>query len=313
MDRIAYRLRILANSISFNAMTSPASIQYLTRPEGRVAYTVTGSGPLVVAVPGMGDLRSSYRELVEPLVQAGFRVAVTDLRGHGDSDTAFQAHGDIATAGDLLALIDHLNELEQAGTGHKTGGAIVLGNSMGAAAAEWATAERPDAIRALVFFGPILRDPETTPAKAAAMKLALRLMLTRPWGAGAWANFYRSLNTGVQAPWLGQHVADIRANLQQPGKLRSFRQLALQLSHAEVEPRIREVHVPTLAFLGELDPDYADPIAEAEWLRGHGLSVVMVPDAGHYPHAQRPELVVTPTLEFLHALPALEQHGGKNA
>ena len=40
--------------------------QYLDRGEGRIAYDVTGSGPLVVAVPGMGDLRSTYRHLAPP-------------------------------------------------------------------------------------------------------------------------------------------------------------------------------------------------------------------------------------------------------
>jgi hypothetical protein len=31
--------------------------QYLDLPEGRIAYDVIGSGPLVIALPGMGDLR----------------------------------------------------------------------------------------------------------------------------------------------------------------------------------------------------------------------------------------------------------------
>ena len=46
------------------------SLQYLTRPEGRIAYDVRGSGPLVVCVSGMSDLRSTYRHLVDPLVDA---------------------------------------------------------------------------------------------------------------------------------------------------------------------------------------------------------------------------------------------------
>ena len=62
---------------------------YVTRPEGRVAYDVAGEGPLLVLVPGMGDLRGSYRFLTPALRQAGYRVACTDLRGHGDSDTTF--------------------------------------------------------------------------------------------------------------------------------------------------------------------------------------------------------------------------------
>ena len=44
--------------------TTRTAVRYLSRPGGRVAYEVSGEGPLVVAVPGMGDLRSTYRYLV---------------------------------------------------------------------------------------------------------------------------------------------------------------------------------------------------------------------------------------------------------
>ena len=48
------------------------STQYLDRPEGRVAYEVSGDGPLVVLVPGMGDLRAAYRFLAPALEEAGY-------------------------------------------------------------------------------------------------------------------------------------------------------------------------------------------------------------------------------------------------
>lgn len=264
-------------------------VHYLQRPEGRISYTVEGSGPLVVAVPGMGDLRSSYRELVRPLLDAGYRVAVTDLRAHGQSDTTFTEFGDIATGGDLLALIDELG-----------GPAVVLGNSMGAAAAAWAAAERPDAIAGLALYGPLLRDPAMGRATVAALHGMYRVLFARPWGARAWAAYYRStLNKGRTAPWLGEHVAALRASLSEPGRLRSFRRLTLQLTHSVVEPRLPEVSAPMLAFVGELDPDYKDPAAEAAWIESLGAEVVRVPEAAHYPHAQRPDVVLPATLDFL--------------
>ncbi|WP_314149304.1 alpha/beta hydrolase [uncultured Leifsonia sp.] len=264
-------------------------VRYLQRPEGRISYTVEGAGPLVVAVPGMGDLRSSYRELVGPLLEAGFRVAVTDLRAHGQSDTTFRVFGDIATGQDLIALIDELG-----------GPAVVLGNSMGAASAAWAAAERPDAVAGLVLTGPLLRDPAMSRLTVAAMHGMYRVLFAGPWGAAAWAGYYRSaLNRGRTAPWLGEHVAALRANLSEPGRLRSFRHLTLQLTHSVVEPRLPEVSAPILAFVGDLDPDFTDPAAEAEWIASLGAEVVRVPESGHYPHAQRPDIVVPATLDFL--------------
>ncbi|MGB2839556.1 MAG: alpha/beta hydrolase, partial [Actinomycetes bacterium] len=59
-----------------NTMTTPRpTTQFLTRGSDVVAYDVQGEGPLVVAVPGMGDLRTTYRFLAPTLVAAGFRVA----------------------------------------------------------------------------------------------------------------------------------------------------------------------------------------------------------------------------------------------
>ena len=64
---------------------------HIQRPEGRLAYDVTGtaSGPLVICVPGMGELRQSYRLLAPLLVEEGCRVVTLDIRGHGDSDATF--------------------------------------------------------------------------------------------------------------------------------------------------------------------------------------------------------------------------------
>ena len=47
--------------MNVDATTSTAAARttsYLTRPEGRIGYDIAGDGPLVVLVPGMGDLRA---------------------------------------------------------------------------------------------------------------------------------------------------------------------------------------------------------------------------------------------------------------
>jgi pimeloyl-ACP methyl ester carboxylesterase len=272
------------------------SLQHLQRPEGRIAYTVAGpaSGPLVVLVPGMGDLRSTWRELVGPLVDAGHRVAALDLRGHGDSDTTFRTHGDVVTGQDTLALVEHLG-----------GPAVLVGNSMGAAAAAWAAAERPDLVAGLVLTGPLLRDPPAPALVTAAMHGVMRVLFARPWGAAVWTSYYRGyLNRGTKAPWLDEHAADLRNAMRDPAHLRSFRHLTVQLTHAPVEARVAEIVAPAVAFVGAIDPDYKDPAAEAQWLReAIGADVTVVPDVAHYPHHQAPEVVVPGTLAFLADLP----------
>ena len=131
------------------SVPSVQETSYLSRPEGRIGYDVARDGSLVVLVPGMGDLRAGYRFLAPALRAAGYRVACTDLRGHGDSDATFASYGDEETAGDVIALIEELG-----------GPAVVVGNSMGAGAAVPPTALRsglsatavpPQALGALCF------------------------------------------------------------------------------------------------------------------------------------------------------------------
>jgi pimeloyl-ACP methyl ester carboxylesterase len=271
--------------------TSSQDVHFIQRPEGRIAYTVQGAGPLVVTVPGMGDLRSTFREQVAPLVDAGYRVASMDLRGHGDSDTTFRTHGDVATAQDLIALIDELG-----------GPAVVLGNSMGGGAAAWAAAERPDAVAGIVLYGGFLRNPKASAFATASLHGLYRLLFVQPWGAGLWASYYKGLNKGTKAPWLDEHAAAIRTNLKEPGRMRSFRHLAVQLTHAPVEARLPEVHAPMLAFVGDHDPDFADPDAERQWIASLGAETVLVPDAGHYTQNQRPDITVPGTIAFIEKL-----------
>ncbi len=266
------------------ATASATQTRYLDRPGGRIAYDVTGSGPLVVAVPGMGDLRSNYRYLVPALVAAGYRVATMDLRGHGDSDATFDSYDNVANGSDTLALIEHLG-----------GPAVVIGNSMGAGAAAWAAAEAPQKVSGLVLVGPFVRNPPTSFFKM----LMFRLALLRPWGAAAWNAYIPNLYPGRPPADLDEHRARIRESLRRPGHWSAFA-ATTHTSHEPAEARLGEVRAPTLVVMGDANPDFDDATAEAayvaEQLRAES---VMVPGAGHYPHAEYPELVGPAIVGFL--------------
>jgi pimeloyl-ACP methyl ester carboxylesterase len=277
------------------AMTTSQSnnVAVLGRPEGNIAYTDAGSGPLVVAVPGMGDVRSTYDDLAPALVDAGYRVVIADLRGHGDSGTTFRTHGDDATGADLLALVEHLG----------AGPAVLLGNSMGASSAAWAAAERPDLVRGLVLISPLLRQPGS-PAMQRVLRLVYRALLARPWGAAFWGAYYSSISKGRRSARHAEQVAAVRQNLREPGHLRSFRDLAMALDHSVVEARLPEVAAPSLAVVGALDPDFADPAKELAWITETiGARGVLVDEVGHYPQHQAPDVVVPAVLDFLAGLP----------
>jgi pimeloyl-ACP methyl ester carboxylesterase len=271
-------------SMTTNPPEQAPSTRTLSRPEGHIAYDVAGEGPLVVLVPGMGDLRSTYRFIAPALRAAGYRVATTDLRGHGESDTTFTSYGDIDSARDVLALIEELGDP-----------AAVVGSSMGAGAAAWAAAERPDLVRAVVLMGPFVRNPDVS----ALSRIMLRVAMVPAWAALSWKSYLPRLYAGRKPADFDSYLAQVHANLRRPGYTKAFCRTT-RTDHAPVQARLGEVRAPSLVVMGEADPDFPDPRAEADWIAEalHG-SVVMVPGAGHYPQSQQPEIVTTAIVGFL--------------
>lgn len=263
---------------------TPATTEFLDRSDGRIAYDVAGSGPLLVLIPGMGDLRATYRFTVSPLVAAGYRVATTDLRGHGDSDTTFASYGDAETAGDVLALIEQLG-----------GPAVIVGNSMGAAAAACAAAERPDLVEGLVLVGPFVRNGQVN----SFMRAMMRIAMAPAWVAASWKAYAPRLYAGRRPADLDAHIDSVITSLRRPGYGKAF-SLTTRVDHAPAQERLAGITAPTLVVMGELDPDFPDPRAEAEWIATTlSGTVTMIPEAGHYPQSQQPDVVNEAVLDFL--------------
>ena len=273
-----------ASFMTTNTPTQLESTRYLTRPAGRVAYDVDGHGSLVMLVPGMGDLRRTYRYLAPSLRDAGHRVACMDLRGHGESDATFSSYGDVETSGDILALVDELG-----------GPAVIVGNSMGAGAAVIAAAARPDMVRGLVLVGPFVRNGKT----GAIQRLLFRMATAPLWAATAWKSYLPKLYAGRKPDDFTEYRSEVVTSLRRPGYARAFSRTT-HTSHDPAEAQLGRVTAPTIVVMGEHDPDFADPKAEATWI-GEALhaEVVMVPDAGHYPQSQHPHVTADAVRRFL--------------
>jgi len=257
---------------------------FLSRPEGRVAYDLSGTGPLVVCVPGMGDLRAEYRFLAERLVAAGFRVATMDVRGHGESDTSFADVSPAAIGSDIVALLESLNER-----------GFVVGTSMAAAAAIWAAAEARDRVLGIVLAGPFVRDVKVS----ALLRGMLRVLMAKLWGRAFWIRYYASLYPTAKPADFAEYRHALRKNLDEPGRFDALRGM-MRASKQPCEARIPDVHAPTLVVMGTKDPDFPDASKEArevaDRLKGE---VFLVDGAGHYPHAEMPDLVAPRIVSFL--------------
>jgi pimeloyl-ACP methyl ester carboxylesterase len=159
----------------------------------------------------------------------------------------------------------------------------------------WAAAERPGAVAGLVLLGPFVHN---TPVNV-FVRWALRLAMAGPWRTSVWRSYLPVLYAGERPADFEEHRAAVVAALKRPGHGAAFRATS-HTSHAPAEERLDRVTVPTLVVMGDHDPDFPDPAAEGQWvaerLRG---DLLLVPDAGHYPQAQRPDLVNPVVLDFL--------------
>lgn len=258
-------------------MSKSPVISHLQRPEGRIAWSLHGtSGPLVVGMPGMGDLRENWDGFAEALAHRGYRVAVMDLRGHGRSDATFQDVSRETIGADALALADSLSPEEPV---------VFVGNSYTGASAVWLATEKPARVQALVLIAPFARGVEPTFFQKAALKVGL----LRPWGPAVWASYYGSLFPVHPPEDLDARKKAVRENLRETGRLESLRSMG-STTAASCESRLDQVRSPTLILFGSRDPDFPDPAAEGTLIASRtGGTYQSIPEAGHYPHAEDPD------------------------
>jgi pimeloyl-ACP methyl ester carboxylesterase len=262
--------------------------EYVDRDGGRLAFDVRGEGPLVVCVPGIGDLRQEYRFLAPRLEQAGFRVASLDLRGHGESSTGWQDLSAEAVGSDILALVHHLQGEH----------ALVVGTSMAAGAAVWAAVEDRAAVGSIVLVGPFVRDVGS-PAQQRLYRALFRVVLARPWGLSSWMRYWKSLFPSRKPDDFDRYEEQLRHNLAEQGRFAALQGMMLGPSRREIEARLARVEIPALVVMGTKDRDFKDPAAEArlvaERVRGQ---VALIEGAGHYPHVEFPEETGNLVVEF---------------
>ncbi|MGY5044505.1 alpha/beta fold hydrolase [Streptomyces sp. 900105755] len=274
--------------------------EYLAVDGGTIAYEVAGSGPLVVLAHGMGDSRAAYRAVVPRLVAAGYRVAAVDLRGCGESSADWPDWSRTAIAGDLLAVIRHLG-----------GPAVLVGHSISGGAATVAAALEPSLVTAVVELAPFTRKQSVRLGDLRVGRF--RRGMLRLIGAGVlgsvplWRSYLDVAYPGVKPADWAERLGRIDAMLREPGRMKALKGMG-RTTPADAGAHLGNVRCPVLVVMGTLDPDWADPHAEGAAIvdalpAGLG-GLEMIEGAGHYPHDQFPDQVVSHVLPFLRSAAA---------
>jgi pimeloyl-ACP methyl ester carboxylesterase len=269
--------------------------EYLAVDGGTIAYEVAGSGPLIVLAHGMGDSRAAYRAVIPQLVAAGYRVAAVDLRGCGESGVDWPAWSRTAIADDLLAVIRHLG-----------GPAVLVGHSISGGAATIAAAQEPSLITAVVELAPFTRKQSIRLGDLRVKRF--RRGMLRLLGAGAfgsvplWRSYLDVAYPGVKPVDWTERLGRIDSLLREPGRMKALQGMG-RSAPTDAGAQLGNVRCPVLVVMGTLDPDWADPHAEGAAIIDalpSGLGrLEMIEGAGHYPHDQFPDQVVSLMLAFL--------------
>jgi pimeloyl-ACP methyl ester carboxylesterase len=263
-----------------------AETRFLAVDGGSISYDDTGgNGPLILAIPGMGDLRSEYRLLRPMLQHAGYRVVTMDVRGFGATSARWNDYSAHAVGRDALALLGHLN----------AGPAVILGTSFAAGSALWAAHDSPARVSGVVLLGPIVRDQD--PSWFA--NLALNVGFAGPWRVWFWITYWDSLFPTSKPADQALVKTALARNLREPGRMAALHSM-VSLSKADTAAIVSQSRVPALVVMGTRDPDFPDAAAEAHWLAGQlGADSLLVEGAGHYPHAEMPDRIAPKLLSFI--------------
>ncbi|MQA33128.1 alpha/beta fold hydrolase [Modestobacter roseus] len=270
--------------------------EHLTLDGGTLAYDLTGTtGPLMVLAHGMGDSREAFRFLVPTLVEAGYRVAAVDLRGCGESSAAWASYTRTDIAGDLLALVRHLG-----------GPAVLVGHSIAGGAVTIAAATAPELVTAIVELAPFTRKQSMSlrDLRVASYRRGMRHLLgtTLLGSTRQWAKYLDVAYPGPRPADWDTRLGQITAMLAEPGRMKAMQAMG-RTPPVDAGEQLRNVRCPVLVVEGSADPDWAAPQAEGEAIIADlptGLGrLVIIDDAGHYPHVQFPAEVATAVLTFL--------------
>jgi 3-oxoadipate enol-lactonase len=142
-------------------------VSFAVNGEARVYYEVNGSGPAVAFVHGSGGHHTAWWQQVVAL-RDEYTVITLDLRGFGNTRWS-EEHDARSFPGDIVAVLDAVAEK---GVGEVGGGpsqAVLLGQSIGAAAALRAALDRPDRAAGVVLahsLGGMRHDELTALVKA---------------------------------------------------------------------------------------------------------------------------------------------------
>jgi pimeloyl-ACP methyl ester carboxylesterase len=286
---------------------APIQTQFWTWQGHRIAYAVEGTGIPLILIHGFGASIGHWRRNIPVLAAAGYRVFALDLLGFGKSEKPLLDYR-LELWEDMLAdfWATHIQEPT-----------VFVGNSIGALLSPMMLAHHPEKARGGVLLnaaGGLNHRPEE-------LNLPLRVMMS---------GFTKLVSSDVVGPVLFNLVRQkprLRRTLYQvyrdrtavtdelidllyqpscdPGAQKVFAAILSAPPGPRPEELLPQVTQPLLILWGEADP--WTPITGAKVYQelatlSNQIEFIPIPDTGHCPHDERPEVVNQQIIRWLKEL-----------
>ncbi|WP_413175295.1 alpha/beta fold hydrolase [Anabaena azotica] len=269
-----------------------------------IQYTVMGSGQPLVLIHGFGASIGHWRKNIPVLANAGYRVFALDLLGFGGSDKA---------------AIDYSMEvwaelLKDFWNAHIQTPAIFIGNSIGALLSLIVLAEYPEIAAGGVLInsagGLSHRPHELNPVLRVVMATFNKLVANPITGKFVFNRIRQKSQirrTLYQVYCDRQAVTDELVDLLytpscDPGAQQVFASILTAPPGPTPEELLLKVQYPLLVIWGANDPwtpITGAKIYEEACENGKDIKIVPIPDAGHCPHDEVPEVVNAHIIDWL--------------
>jgi 3-oxoadipate enol-lactonase len=225
---------------------------FLTHGERKLHYVISGAGHPVVLIHGFTNAGMAWMQQVAVLTFAGYQVVVPDLCGHGLSDAATDITTVDDLAGDLIALLDHL-EIDCA---------TICGLSLGGMVAMQLALDHPQRVDRLIIANSqaSFAMPELGPVVDGWL-----VMFAQPDGPlmRFQATWPVMLNAAFRDSAAGRAAHDSWCRLAQRTGGASLSHVALGMRKFDVRDRLGQIAQPTLVIAGGEDKLFPLPSVRA--------------------------------------------------
>jgi 3-oxoadipate enol-lactonase len=238
---------------------------------GRTQIEIDGAGSAIVFVHGLGGTSNSFQALLGAL--GGFRCIRPDLPGSGRSPHPFEP----LTIDLFVETIAEIVEKICGGAAH------LVGHSMGTLVCQHLAARRPEYIKSLTLFGPIV-----DPADAARQRLKDRARAARRDGMIAIADSVATGGTSSASRNANPLLAPLIRESHMRQDAEGFAQTCEALSNGAAAD-LRFLRRPALIVTGDEDSVAPPSVALALADKLKGSKVKVLEHCGHWAPFERPQ------------------------